>query len=194
MFGGNGCQRENVLASFVQRRHPKNPATDAVVQVVAEVTFLDTLEQIPVGRGNESKLAALPCIAADALVSAFLHDAQQLRLQGEGQFAYLIQKQRAAVRFRKRAVTCSYRTGERVRVRHILFAVTPGVDVVALNDALAELATLDSEPIAVDSDEIAELDRRWNKIEAGQPTVPHERVVRWLRTWGTPRFHRWQDQ
>ncbi len=26
----------------------------------------------------------------------------------------------------------SYRTGERVRVRHILFAVTPGVDVVAL--------------------------------------------------------------
>jgi hypothetical protein len=80
---------------------------------VAEVTFLDTLEQIPVGRGNESKLAALPCIAADALVSAFLHDAQQLRLQGEGQFAYLIQKQRAAVRFRKRAVTCSYRTSER---------------------------------------------------------------------------------
>jgi peptidyl-prolyl cis-trans isomerase C len=26
----------------------------------------------------------------------------------------------------------TYRTGERVRVRHILFAVTPGVDVVAL--------------------------------------------------------------
>ena len=26
----------------------------------------------------------------------------------------------------------SYRTGERVRVRHILFAVTPGVDVAAL--------------------------------------------------------------
>lgn len=35
-----------------------------------------------------------------------------------------------------------YRTGERVRVRHILFAVTPGVDVVALRKR-AEAALLD---------------------------------------------------
>jgi predicted transcriptional regulator len=65
---------------------------------------------------------------------------------------------------------------------------------VTVSELVAELATLDSEPMAVDSDEIAELDRRWKKIEAGQPTVPHERVVRWLRTWGTPPFRRWQDQ
>ncbi|RPJ48540.1 MAG: peptidylprolyl isomerase [Betaproteobacteria bacterium] len=36
----------------------------------------------------------------------------------------------------------SYRTGERVRMRHILFAVTPGVDVVALRKR-AEIALLD---------------------------------------------------
>ena len=36
----------------------------------------------------------------------------------------------------------SYCTGERVRVRHILFAVTPGVDVVALRNR-AEAALLD---------------------------------------------------
>ena len=36
----------------------------------------------------------------------------------------------------------TYRTGERVRLRHILFAVTPGVDVVALRKR-AELAMLD---------------------------------------------------
>jgi predicted transcriptional regulator len=65
---------------------------------------------------------------------------------------------------------------------------------VTVSELVAELATFDSEPIAADSDEIAELDRRWKKIEAGQPTVPHERVVRWLRTWGTPRFRRWPDQ
>jgi peptidyl-prolyl cis-trans isomerase C len=35
-----------------------------------------------------------------------------------------------------------YRTGERVRVRHILFAVTPGVDVVALRKK-AEVVLLD---------------------------------------------------
>jgi peptidyl-prolyl cis-trans isomerase C len=37
----------------------------------------------------------------------------------------------------------AYRTGERVRVRHILFAVTPGVDVVALRKR-AEMAMLDA--------------------------------------------------
>ena len=36
----------------------------------------------------------------------------------------------------------AYRTGERVRARHILFAVTPGVDVVALRKR-AEMAMLD---------------------------------------------------
>ena len=65
---------------------------------------------------------------------------------------------------------------------------------VTVSELVAELATLDSEPIVVESDEIAELDRRWKKIEAGQSTVPHERVVQWLRTWGTPRFRPWHDQ
>jgi predicted transcriptional regulator len=63
---------------------------------------------------------------------------------------------------------------------------------LTVSDLIAELATLDSEPIVVESEEIAELDRRWKKIEAGQSTVPHKRVVRWLRTWGTPRFRPWQ--
>jgi len=65
---------------------------------------------------------------------------------------------------------------------------------VTVSELIAELATLDSEPLVVESEKIAELDRRWNTIQAGQPTVPHERVVRWLRTWGTPRFRPWQDQ
>ena len=65
---------------------------------------------------------------------------------------------------------------------------------VTVSELIAELATLDSDPIVVESDEIAELDRRWRKIEGGAPTVPHERVVRWLRTWGTPRFRSWQNQ
>ena len=65
---------------------------------------------------------------------------------------------------------------------------------VTVSELVAELATLDSDSVVVESDEIAELDRRWNKIKAGETTVPHERVVRWLRTWGTPRFRPWQDR
>jgi hypothetical protein len=57
---------------------------------------------------------------------------------------------------------------------------------VTVSELVAELATLDTDPVVVESGEITELDRRWNKVEAGAPTIPHERVIRWLRTWGTP--------
>jgi hypothetical protein len=39
--------------------------------------------------------------------------------------------------------------------------------------------------------EIAELDRRWAKIQAGEETVQNADVVRWLETWGTPDFKPW---
>lgn len=65
---------------------------------------------------------------------------------------------------------------------------------VTVSELVAELATLESEPIAVEADDVAELDRRWKKLEAGGRTVPHDRVVRWLRTWGTPRFQPWPGQ
>jgi hypothetical protein len=79
------------------------------------------------------------------------------------------------------------RTAEALRARAADLGVT-------VSELLAELATLEAESVVVESDEIVELDRRWKKLEAGQSTVPHTRVVRWLRTWGTPRFRPWQDQ
>jgi hypothetical protein len=79
------------------------------------------------------------------------------------------------------------RTAELLRSRAVELGVT-------VSELVAELATLDSDPVAVESDAIAELDRRWKKIEGGAPTIPHERVVRWLRTWGTPGFRGWRTQ
>jgi predicted transcriptional regulator len=46
----------------------------------------------------------------------------------------------------------------------------------------------------IDLDEIAELDRRWAAVEAGEPTVPHDEVVQWLKTWGTPAFRPWNKR
>lgn len=43
----------------------------------------------------------------------------------------------------------------------------------------------------VRSDELDELDRRWAAIQRGEPAVPHEQVVQWLETWGTPAFNLW---
>lgn len=61
----------------------------------------------------------------------------------------------------------SYRTGERVKVRHILFAVTPGVDVAALRKR--------AEPIFLDVrchdgksvDRFAEAARKWSNCPSG---------------------------
>ena len=51
-----------------------------------------------------------------------------------------------------------------------------------------------NEALLADAEDIAELDRQWADIEAGAPTVPHDKVARWLETWGTPDFKRWQEQ
>jgi predicted transcriptional regulator len=66
-----------------------------------------------------------------------------------------------------------------------------GVSVARL---VAELVNHENVPLAVDSDEIAELDRRWAKVEAGGTAVSHDEVVRWLDTWGTPAYRPWQDR
>jgi predicted transcriptional regulator len=65
-----------------------------------------------------------------------------------------------------------------------------GVTVAQL---IAELAALDSAPREADADEVAELDRRAARATEGS-RVPHDRVVRWLRTWGTPEFRQWPGQ
>jgi predicted transcriptional regulator len=65
---------------------------------------------------------------------------------------------------------------------------------VTVAELIAELAILESEPIGVDADDVAELDRRWKAVERGGHAVPHDRVVRWLRTWGTDRFRPWPGQ
>ena len=55
---------------------------------------------------------------------------------------------------------------------------------LSVSELLAEIVA----PAEASPADMAELDRQWAAIKAGEPTVPHEDVVRWLDTWGTPRF------
>ena len=62
---------------------------------------------------------------------------------------------------------------------------------ISVAELLNELAS-QSGPISADSPDIAELDHRWAKVEAGGKTIPNSDVVRWLETWGSPSFKPWQ--
>jgi predicted transcriptional regulator len=59
---------------------------------------------------------------------------------------------------------------------------------------VAEMAAEQGAPVSLPSDELAELDRQWAAIKAGERTVPHDQVVRWLETWGTPAFRPWNNR
>jgi hypothetical protein len=61
---------------------------------------------------------------------------------------------------------------------------------VSVSELVAKLVA--PEPLSLSQDQAVELDRRWTAIEAGNPTIPHEEVVRWLKTWGTPAFRPWR--
>ena len=58
-------------------------------------------------------------------------------------------------------------------------------------ELVAEMTALQAGPVELSPEEMADLDRQWAAIEAGEPTVPHDEVVRWLQTWGTPAFKPW---
>lgn len=51
---------------------------------------------------------------------------------------------------------------------------------------VADLGRLEAAPSG-----LAEMQRQWTAIKAGEPTVPHSEVVRWLDSWGTPGFKSW---
>lgn len=63
---------------------------------------------------------------------------------------------------------------------------------VSVSELVTELAATGTEPVVVDTDQIAELDRRCQAIESGGAPVSHHRVAKWLRTWGTRQFRPWQ--
>ena len=69
---------------------------------------------------------------------------------------------------------------------------------LSVPELLADLVARHSEPARVPPSELAELDRQWAAIKAGELTVPHDGVVRWLDTWGTrdpfAAFSEWSGQ
>jgi hypothetical protein len=66
-----------------------------------------------------------------------------------------------------------------------------GISVAAV---VSELVLLDQQPTHVSAAELADLDRRWASVKAGEATVPHEKVADWLKTWGEPDSKPWPEE
>jgi predicted transcriptional regulator len=66
-----------------------------------------------------------------------------------------------------------------------------GISIAAV---VSELVLLDQQPTHVSAAELAELDRRWASVKAGEATVPHEKVAEWLKTWGEPDSKPWPEE
>jgi predicted transcriptional regulator len=65
---------------------------------------------------------------------------------------------------------------------------------LSVSELVAQLTDMQARPVKIAEDEVAELDRQWAAIKAGEPTVAHEEVEQWLKTWGTPDFKPWRDR
>lgn len=63
---------------------------------------------------------------------------------------------------------------------------------VSVTELLAEIVGSERATVKLPDAALAAIDRQWDAIKAGEPTVAHEDVVRWLDTWGTPRFSAWE--
>ena len=100
-------------AALAQRRQVHGNDVQPVVEVLAEVPFLDQLHEIGVGRGDHPDVDAARLVAADTFELAFLQGAQQLGLQTRAHGADLVQEQRAAVRLLQPSRPTGERAGER---------------------------------------------------------------------------------
>jgi hypothetical protein len=65
---------------------------------------------------------------------------------------------------------------------------------LSVRELLAEMVGLEKEPAKLSQAELSDLDRQWAAIKAGEPTVAHDDVVRWLDTWGTSSFRPWKGR
>jgi len=129
-------------------------------------------------------LAASDAPPADGVISEAASGAIGALLERE---LHVPEPSEQACRRHHAAHESAYRTGERVRVRHILFAVTAGVDVAALRKQ-AEAIFLDVRcHDGQGADRFAEAARKWSNCPSGE----HGGDLGWLtRADCAPEFSR----
>jgi hypothetical protein len=83
---------------MAQRRKLERKYSESIVQVLAKLFFADALQQIGVRRSDQARVHAKEVRTPQSLDFALLHEAQQLCLHAEREFANFVKKQSAAMR------------------------------------------------------------------------------------------------
>jgi len=111
---------------------------------------------------------------------------QDFGLKPRAMLSFLLEKRRT-MNVKVRKIEVDVATAAALEAR----AADMGLSV---RELLAEMVAVSSAPTKISHAELTELDRQWAAIKAGEPTVAHDDVVRWLDTWGTSGFRRWNER
>jgi len=65
---------------------------------------------------------------------------------------------------------------------------------MSVAELVAGMTAISGTPVVLPDADLTDLDRQWASVKAGEATVPHDEVTRWLHCWGTPSFKPWRDQ
>ena len=94
-------QRNDVFASFAERRYFYRKYCEAVIEIFPEFSVLNHLNKISVGGCQYSYIHSYRLSTAHRVKLAFLYDSQQFRLKFQRHFPYFVQQQHSAVCNRK---------------------------------------------------------------------------------------------
>ncbi|MFZ5732711.1 MAG: hypothetical protein ACOY4O_08250 [Pseudomonadota bacterium] len=65
---------------------------------------------------------------------------------------------------------------------------------MSVSELVAGMTALGETPASVSDADLADLDREWAMVKAGDATIAHRDVAQWLKTWGTPAFKPWSGK
>ena len=92
-------QSHHITAAIAQGWRPKLHHVQPVIKILTKIVFLDGLDNVAIGRSNNSDVDALFFIAAHSRERAVFKKTKQLGLQRPAHIADLIEKNGAAIRF-----------------------------------------------------------------------------------------------
>ena len=90
-------EQESISFAITQRWYRNAHYIQSIVQVLSESSLRHRLREVNVGCGQNSGVHGNQGAAADPFDLMFLQKAQELHLQGAGQFSYFIEKQCSAL-------------------------------------------------------------------------------------------------